>query len=59
MNVKKIKPAQTKELDECKSKVINDYQQHLEATWVDELKKEFSVKVNQDVFEKVKKQIKK
>jgi peptidyl-prolyl cis-trans isomerase SurA len=58
VNVKKIKPAQTKELDECKSKVINDYQQHLEATWVDELKKEFSVKVNQDVFEKAKQQLK-
>ena len=58
VNVKSMKPAQTKELEECKSKVINDYQQYLEATWVDELKKEFSVKVNQDVFEKAKQQLK-
>lgn len=58
VNVKNIKPAQTKALDECKSRVINDYQQHLEATWVDELKKEFSVKVNQEVFEKAKQQLK-
>ncbi len=58
VNVKSMKPVQTKELEECKSKVINDYQQHLEATWVDDLKKEFSVKVNQDVFEKAKQQLK-
>lgn len=58
VNVKNMKPVQTKELEECKSKVINDYQQYLEATWVDELKKEFSVKVNQDVFEKAKQQLK-
>ncbi|OGS72627.1 MAG: peptidylprolyl isomerase [Flavobacteria bacterium RIFCSPLOWO2_12_FULL_31_7] len=58
VNVKNMKPSQTKELEECKSKVINDYQQYLEATWVDELKKEFLVKVNQDVFEKAKQQLK-
>ena len=58
VNVKNIKPTQTKAFDECKSRVINDYQQHLEATWVDELKKEFSVKVNQEVFEKAKQQLK-
>lgn len=58
VNVKNMKPSQTKELEECKSKVINDYQQYLEATWVDELKKEFSVKINQDVFEKAKQQLK-
>jgi hypothetical protein len=58
VNVKNMKPVQTKELEECKSKVINDYQPHLEATWVDELKKEFSVKVNQEVFEKAKQQLK-
>ena len=58
VNVKSSKPAQTKDFEDCKSRVINDYQQYLEATWVDELKKEFSVKVNQDIFEKVKQQLK-
>ena len=58
VNVKNMKPAETKMLEDCKSKVINDYQQYLEATWVDELKKEFSVKVNQEVFEKAKQQLK-
>jgi peptidyl-prolyl cis-trans isomerase SurA len=58
VNVKNIKQAEIKSFEDCKSRVINDYQQHLEATWVDELKKEFSVKVNQDVFEKAKQQLK-
>ena len=58
VNVKNIKQAETKAFEECKSKVINDYQQYLEATWVDNLKKEFSIKVNQDVFEKTKQELK-
>lgn len=53
----KVLPAGPKSLDEAKGRVINDYQQHLESTWVDELEKEFTVKVNQDVFAKVKKQL--
>lgn len=53
----KVLPAGAKTLDEAKGRVINDYQQYLESTWVDELKKEFTVKVNNDVFEKVKKEI--
>ena len=47
-----------KTLDEAKGKVINDYQQYLEEKWVDDLKKEFNVNVNQPVFEKVKSQMK-
>ena len=54
-----IIPAGYKTFEECKGKIINDYQQYLEQNWVNELRKEFTVKVNQDVFEKVKNQIKK
>jgi len=57
--VNKVLPAGPKSLEECKGKLVNDYQQYLEQNWVGELKKEFTVKVNQDVFETVKKQIKK
>jgi len=57
--INKVLPAGPKTLEECKGKCINDYQQFLEQKWVDDLKKEFSVKVNQDVFEKVKKDLKK
>jgi len=55
----KILPAGPKTLDEAKGRVVNDYQQYLESTWVDELKKEFTVKVNQDTFAKVKTELKK
>lgn len=57
VNITDEKPAGAKELTECKGKVISDYQQYLENHWVDELKKEFSIKVNQDVFTKVKNQL--
>lgn len=56
--VNKTLPAGSKTLEECKGKVINDYQQYLEENWVKDLKNEFKVEVNQEVFEKVKKQLK-
>lgn len=52
--VLKVLPAGDKTLEETKGKVINDYQQYLEDNWVDELKKEFKVNVNRDVFERLK-----
>jgi peptidyl-prolyl cis-trans isomerase SurA len=58
-NVKEVLPAGFKTLDECRGKLVNEYQQYLEQNWVIELKKEFTVKVEQPVFEKVKNQIKK
>jgi peptidyl-prolyl cis-trans isomerase SurA len=58
VHVKNTKPAETKALEDCKSKVINDYQQYLESTWVDELKKEFKISINTAVFENVKQQLK-
>jgi peptidyl-prolyl cis-trans isomerase SurA len=57
VHVKNTKPAETKALEDCKSKVINDYQQYLESTWVDELKKEFKININTAVFENVKLQL--
>ncbi len=58
-NVKSVLPAGIKTLEECRGKLVNDYQQYLEQNWVNELKKEFTVKVDTAVFEKVKNQIKK
>lgn len=57
VNVLDEKPAGAKELSECKGKVISDYQQYLESNWVNELKKEFNIAINKDVFDKVKKQL--
>lgn len=56
--VNKVLPAGSKTLEECKGKVINDYQQYLEENWVKELKNEFKFNVNQAAFDKVKKQLK-
>jgi peptidyl-prolyl cis-trans isomerase SurA len=57
--VNKLLPDNLKTFDESKGKVINDYQQYLEKNWVTELKREFVVKVNQDIFEKIRAQIQK
>ena len=56
--VKNIIPAGQKTFEECEGKVINDYQQYLEENWVSDLEKEFTIHVNQDVFNEVKKEIK-
>lgn len=53
----KYLPAGVKTLDECRGRAINDYQQFLEENWVAELKKEFKVSLNREVFEKLKKQM--
>lgn len=55
--VLKVVPESDKTFEESKGRVVNDYQQYLEQNWISELNKEFKVKVNQPVFEKVKKQI--
>lgn len=55
--INKVLPAGPKTIEEAKGKVINDYQQYLESNWVAALKQEFEVKVSQDVFENVKKQL--
>jgi peptidyl-prolyl cis-trans isomerase SurA len=57
--VEKVLPAGVKSLDECRGKLTNEYQQFLEQHWVDDLKEEFTVKVDQNVFEKIKADLKK
>lgn len=59
VKIDKILPAGNKSLDECKGKIVNDYQQYLEQNWVNELKKEFTIDVDKNTFEKVKASLKK
>jgi peptidyl-prolyl cis-trans isomerase SurA len=59
VDVLEVKEIEGKKLTECTGKVVNDYQQFLEAHWVDDLKKEFKIEVNSDVFQTVKKQLQK
>lgn len=57
VKVNKVMPAGPKTLKESRGRVINDYQQYLESTWVNELRDEFTVKVNEEAFNSVKKQL--
>lgn len=57
LNVTDIKEAGPKLFTECKGKVMSDYQQFLESNWVNELKKEFEVKIQHEVFTTIKKQL--
>jgi peptidyl-prolyl cis-trans isomerase SurA len=57
-NIKKIIPEGEKTLEECKGKIVNEYQQNLEQHWVDDLKKEFTITINTAAFEGVKNKLK-
>jgi peptidyl-prolyl cis-trans isomerase SurA len=58
VDIKEITPAGPKKIEECRGKVINDYQQFLESNWITSLKSEFDVKVNKVIFESVKQSMK-
>ncbi|WP_281753412.1 peptidylprolyl isomerase [Neptunitalea chrysea] len=53
-----IKKSEPKKLDEAKGKVISDYQQSLEAQWLNGLRKGHTIIVNKKVLKKVKKEVK-
>lgn len=50
-----IIPAQSKTISEARGYVVADYQDFLEKQWVNELKKEFTVAINQPIFSLLKK----
>lgn len=52
-------PVSDKTLEEARGRVINDYQQYLEQNWVSELKKEFSITINDATFAKIKSELNK
>jgi peptidyl-prolyl cis-trans isomerase SurA len=58
IDINAILPAGTKTLEEAKGSVINDYQNEIEANWIDSLYKRYKVEVNNDVLEMVKSKIK-
>ncbi|GAB4162792.1 MAG: peptidylprolyl isomerase [Winogradskyella sp.] len=58
IDIKAILPAGIKTLEEAKGSVINDYQNQIEANWIDGLYKRYTVEVNTNVLEKVKSIIK-
>jgi peptidyl-prolyl cis-trans isomerase SurA len=55
--IENIIPSSPKELKETRGQVIADYQQYLDEKWVDQLRQRYPVKVDKDVFSKVKKSL--
>ena len=51
VEVEAILPPAPKQLDEVRGQVISDYQEYLEAQWVQSLRNKYEVEVNQEVLE--------
>ena len=51
VNIKDVVPASPKTLEEAKGLVTADYQSYLEKTWIEELRKQYPVVVNQQVLQ--------
>jgi peptidyl-prolyl cis-trans isomerase SurA len=50
-------PPQQKTYNEAKAELMEDYQKHLENEWLKELKKKYSINVNESVLNKLKEKI--
>lgn len=57
VGINEIIPAGAKTYDEARGLVISDYQNYLEEEWIMNLKESYEVKVNDEVLEKVVKQL--
>ncbi len=49
--VKQIVGPEPKSLKEAKGYIVSDYQEYLEKTWLEQLRKKYPIKVNESVFE--------
>jgi len=47
-------PPQPKQLNETKGVVTADYQSYLEKQWINELRKKYTIQINEDVLKQVK-----
>lgn len=56
--IEKNLPAQAKELDETRGRVISDYQDFIEKNWIKELQNRYTVNVNKKSLKKLKKKYK-
>jgi peptidyl-prolyl cis-trans isomerase SurA len=50
IKIEEVLPAEPKTLAQARGYVVADYQDHLEKQWVEQLRKDYTVKVNQKVF---------
>ncbi|MCB0675365.1 MAG: peptidylprolyl isomerase [Saprospiraceae bacterium] len=56
IKIEKILPEEPKSLDEARGYVIADYQDYLERQWVEELRNEYKVEVDRNVFDNLVRQ---
>ena len=57
VRINEVKPKTLKSFDEAKGKVISDFQDHKEKTWLKSLKEKYKVTVNQKVLDSVREQL--
>lgn len=57
VKVNRVIPKANKTFEESKGNVINDYQNEIEKNWIETLKEQFKVVINNDVLAKVKSQM--
>lgn len=58
VNVKEILPESIKDLEDVKGRVISNYQNELETTWMNELHAKYKVEVNSKTLRKLKRRLK-
>ncbi len=56
VKISEVKPAATKELNEARGIIISDYQNYLEREWIESLKKEKEIVINQVELKKLVKE---
>ncbi|GAA4107606.1 peptidylprolyl isomerase [Aquimarina addita] len=57
IKVKEVLPSRLKTFEETKGKVINDFQENLEKTWLTKLKNKYKVEVNRKTLKQIKKEL--
>ena len=58
VNIKEVLAPDVKALDEVKGKVLSNYQNDIEASWMENLRKKYNVDVNKKALKHVKKDLK-
>lgn len=56
--VHEVLPSKVKELDEARGIVSSDYQDHLEEQWIDQLREEYRIDVNEELLQELAEQVK-
>lgn len=58
VNIKEILPPSYKTMDEVRGRVLSGYQNKVEQSWIDSLRKKYNVEVNKRTLKRVKRQLK-